>query len=113
MPELPEVETIVYRITQEALTNIRKHAGQAPVVVTLEQHDDTIRRAESQARLLAEVTENVDNRPLRALKGQQHTAALPVVMLTSLDAQDVPARARPSSLNASPACRPSSVNVLL
>jgi CheY-like chemotaxis protein len=31
---------------------------------------------------------------LRALKEQQETAALPVVMLTSLDAQDVPARAR-------------------
>jgi signal transduction histidine kinase len=37
------LETALFRVTQEALTNIRKHAGQAPVVVTLEQHDDTIR----------------------------------------------------------------------
>jgi signal transduction histidine kinase len=37
------IETALFRVTQEALTNIRKHAGPARVVVTLEQHDDNVR----------------------------------------------------------------------
>jgi signal transduction histidine kinase len=37
------LETALFRVTQEALTNVRKHAGRAPVVVTLERHDDNVR----------------------------------------------------------------------
>jgi len=37
------LETALYRVTQEALTNIRKHAGRAQVIVTLERHDDNVR----------------------------------------------------------------------
>jgi signal transduction histidine kinase len=37
------LETALFRVTQEALTNIRKHAGRAPVAVTLEQQHDTVR----------------------------------------------------------------------
>ncbi len=37
------LETALFRVTQEALTNVRKHAGRAPVAVTLEQHDNTVR----------------------------------------------------------------------
>jgi len=37
------LETALFRVTQEALTNIRKHAGRAPVAVTLEQQDETVR----------------------------------------------------------------------
>jgi signal transduction histidine kinase len=37
------LETALFRVTQEALTNVRKHAGRAQVMVTLEQHDDTVR----------------------------------------------------------------------
>ncbi len=37
------LETALFRVTQEALTNVRKHAGRAQVVVTLEQHDDNVR----------------------------------------------------------------------
>ena len=37
------LETALFRVTQEALTNIRKHAGRAPVAVTLEKHHDTVR----------------------------------------------------------------------
>jgi signal transduction histidine kinase len=36
------LETALFRVTQEALTNIRKHAGRAPVAVTLEQHDEVV-----------------------------------------------------------------------
>jgi len=37
------LETALFRVTQEALTNVRKHAGRAQVVVTLGQHDDNVR----------------------------------------------------------------------
>jgi signal transduction histidine kinase len=37
------LETALFRVTQEALTNVRKHAGRAQVVVTLERHDDNVR----------------------------------------------------------------------
>jgi signal transduction histidine kinase len=38
-----QVETALFRVAQEALTNIRKHAGRARVAVTLEQHDASVR----------------------------------------------------------------------
>jgi signal transduction histidine kinase len=38
-----QIETALFRVAQEALTNIRKHAGRAPVGVTLEQHNDSVR----------------------------------------------------------------------
>lgn len=37
-----EVELDLYRVAQEALTNIRKHAGMVPVEVTLEQTDGAL-----------------------------------------------------------------------
>jgi signal transduction histidine kinase len=37
------LETALFRVSQEALTNIRKHAGRARVAVTLEQHEDSVR----------------------------------------------------------------------
>lgn len=37
----PDPRLILYRIVQEALANIRKHAQAANVIVTLEQHDKT------------------------------------------------------------------------
>jgi signal transduction histidine kinase len=37
------VETALFRVAQEALTNVRKHAGRARVAVTLEQHDGSVR----------------------------------------------------------------------
>ncbi len=37
------LETALFRVTQEALTNIRKHAGRTPVAVRLDQHDNTVR----------------------------------------------------------------------
>jgi signal transduction histidine kinase len=38
-----QIETALFRVAQEALTNIRKHAGRAPVAVTLEQQGDSVR----------------------------------------------------------------------
>jgi signal transduction histidine kinase len=37
------VETALFRVAQEAMTNVRKHAGRARVAVTLEQHEDSVR----------------------------------------------------------------------
>jgi signal transduction histidine kinase len=37
------IETALFRVAQEALTNIRKHAGRAPVSVSLEQQGRTVR----------------------------------------------------------------------
>jgi signal transduction histidine kinase len=37
------LETALFRVTQEALTNIQKHAGRARVAVTLERHGTTVR----------------------------------------------------------------------
>jgi PAS domain S-box-containing protein len=39
----PEVETALFRITQEALTNVRKHAPSAPVRITLRHLNNCIR----------------------------------------------------------------------
>lgn len=39
----PQIETTLYRVAQESLTNIRKHAGPSPVRVTIEQVGDTVR----------------------------------------------------------------------
>lgn len=38
-----QVETALFRVAQEAMTNIRKHAGRARVMVTLERHEGTVR----------------------------------------------------------------------
>lgn len=38
-----EVETILYRITQESLNNVAKHAKAGHVRVTVDQHDGTVR----------------------------------------------------------------------
>ena len=38
-----QIETALFRVAQEALTNVRKHAGRAPVAVTLEQQGDAVR----------------------------------------------------------------------
>ncbi|MCP6467944.1 ATP-binding protein, partial [Klebsiella pneumoniae] len=37
------IETAVYRIVQEALTNVLKHARAATVGVTVEQHPEEVR----------------------------------------------------------------------
>lgn len=39
----PEVELVLFRITQEALTNIRKHSGATKVVTTVEFGDGVVR----------------------------------------------------------------------
>jgi signal transduction histidine kinase len=38
-----QIETALYRVAQEALTNVRKHAGRARVAVVLERDEDSIR----------------------------------------------------------------------
>jgi signal transduction histidine kinase len=38
-----QIETALYRVAQEALTNVRKHAGRARVAVTLDRDDGSIR----------------------------------------------------------------------
>ena len=38
-----QIETALFRVAQEALTNIRKHAGRALVAVTLEHQGDSVR----------------------------------------------------------------------
>jgi signal transduction histidine kinase len=38
-----QIETALFRVAQEALTNVRKHAGRARVAVRLEQHDSLVR----------------------------------------------------------------------
>ena len=38
-----QIETALFRVAQEALTNVRKHAGRARVAVSLEQHDGLVR----------------------------------------------------------------------
>jgi signal transduction histidine kinase len=38
-----QIETALFRVAQEALTNVRKHAGRTRVAVTLGQHGETIR----------------------------------------------------------------------
>jgi signal transduction histidine kinase len=38
-----QIETALYRVAQEALTNVRKHAGRARVAVMLERDDGSIR----------------------------------------------------------------------
>ena len=38
-----QIETALFRVAQEALTNIRKHAGRAPVSVSLEHQGDSVR----------------------------------------------------------------------
>ena len=38
-----QIETALYRVAQEALTNVRKHAGRARVAVMLERDEDSIR----------------------------------------------------------------------
>jgi signal transduction histidine kinase len=37
------LETTLFRVAQEALTNIRKHAGSTPVLVALQRHEHAIR----------------------------------------------------------------------
>ena len=38
----PELETAVYRIVQEALANVAKHAGASTVRISLRELDDTL-----------------------------------------------------------------------
>ncbi len=38
-----QIETALFRVAQEALTNVRKHAGRARVAVSLEQHEGVVR----------------------------------------------------------------------
>lgn len=38
-----QIETALFRVAQEALTNVRKHAGRARVAVSLEQHEGLVR----------------------------------------------------------------------
>ncbi len=38
----PELETVLYRVVQEALTNVAKHAQATRVTISLERHDHTI-----------------------------------------------------------------------
>jgi signal transduction histidine kinase len=43
-PRLPStLETALFRVTQEALTNVRKHAGRTRVAVALERQSETVR----------------------------------------------------------------------
>jgi two-component system sensor histidine kinase UhpB len=37
-----DVETVLYRVLQEALTNVAKHAGAVNVAVLLERHPDLV-----------------------------------------------------------------------
>jgi signal transduction histidine kinase len=39
----PQIETALFRVAQEALTNVRKHAGRARVAVSLGQHGELVR----------------------------------------------------------------------
>lgn len=38
----PELETVLYRVVQEALTNVAKHAQATRVTISLERHDHTV-----------------------------------------------------------------------
>jgi signal transduction histidine kinase len=38
-----QIETALFRVAQEALTNVRKHAGRAHVAVSVEQHEGLVR----------------------------------------------------------------------
>jgi len=38
----PEIETVLYRIVQEALTNVAKHAGATRADVVLQRDEDTL-----------------------------------------------------------------------
>jgi signal transduction histidine kinase len=41
----PALETAIFRITQEALTNARKHSGSPRIAITVDQHENAIRLA--------------------------------------------------------------------
>jgi signal transduction histidine kinase len=80
--ELPAiVDVSAYRIVQEALTNVRKHAGPARVTVTLEHRPDSLGiRVDDDGRGAGAVQ---PNEPGHGLLGMQERAALCGGMLTA------------------------------
>ena len=43
LPLPPEIATALFRVAQEALSNVHRHSGSATALITLHQHDDVIR----------------------------------------------------------------------
>jgi two-component system NarL family sensor kinase len=43
LPLPPEIATALFRVAQEALSNVHRHSGSATALITLRQHDDVIR----------------------------------------------------------------------
>jgi two-component system sensor histidine kinase UhpB len=70
-PLPPEVELVIYRVAQEALTNVLRHAGAREVIISLSRGEDSVvlAVADDGRGLPAQVSE-------RGLRGMRERAML-------------------------------------